>query len=568
VTPPPTPAQVVVVGAGPVGVTAANLLGSYGIETVVLDREVEVIDYPRAVGVDDESLRTFQAIGSADEIMRRGIQNVPLKLFDGRGRCLVDVRPSTREYGWYKRNIFMQPWAERVLRAGLDRFDHVALRLGQELETLEQDPDGVLLTTRDRTGRQQSYRADFVIAADGGRSTVRGLLGIGLQGSTHERRWVVIDCANDPLDAPWTGLHADPRRPYVCAHLPDDHRRWEFMLFPDEDADDFLRPERVRHLLGQHVADPAGLDVIRARVYTHHSRLAERFVQGRVALAGDAAHLMPPWAGQGMNTGIRDVANLCWKLAAVVHGEAARSLLDSYQTERRPQARAMIDLSTNLGRFLSPTGRVTAALRDAALTVTSATPGVRRWLTEMRFKPVPDYGNGFAAERPPTRPPTRVPTIGRSIPQPAVETQDGARVRLDDVLGTGFALLGFECDPLAAFGEPELATVDALHARVIKVVESRAGQRRHREPCVHPGTQVVEDVDNELRGWFLARQPRVVLVRPDRYIAAAGSAAELVPMIGELASRFLTGPGPRSNRIPVPTTHPEQAAGPDGSHER
>lgn len=526
-----TRVSVAVVGAGPVGVTAANLLGVYGIRTVVVDRECDVVDYPRAAGVDDESLRVFQAVGLQDEIMRQTIQNVPLRLFGASGQCLADVRPSSREFGWYKRNIFMQPSAERTLRQGLERFSSVDLLLGHELTGLRQDGTGVRLDVTDGGGRRHEILADYVIAADGGRSTVRELLGVRLEGETHSRRWVVIDCAEDPLDAPWTGLHGDPRRPYVSARLPDGHRRWEFMLFPGEDGDEMLAPDQVRALLRPLVPDAEAVRPIRARVYTHHSRLADRFVVGRVALAGDAAHLMPPWAGQGMNTGLRDVGNLCWKLAAIVRGEASPDLLATYEAERRPHAAAMTDLSTNLGRLLGQTRPVVARVRDAALGAVGLVPPLKRWVVEMRFKPVPDYRAGFAV----ADGDARVPTTGRMMPQPAVEVRPGCPVPLDDVLGNWFALVGFECDPLAGLDGEALAAVDRFRPDVVKVVASRSG--RAGEPCVRPSTLVVEDVDNQLRPWFHARGAGVVLVRPDRYVAACGRDGPDLPL-AVLADRY------------------------------
>ncbi|MGW4215329.1 bifunctional 3-(3-hydroxy-phenyl)propionate/3-hydroxycinnamic acid hydroxylase [Lentzea sp. NPDC004789] len=533
---PPASVPVVIVGAGPVGVTAANLLGGYGVPTLIIDRETEIVDYPRAAGVDDESLRTFQTAGLVDEILCGTIQNVPLKLFDGTGRCLADIRPTAQEFGWYKRNIFMQPLAEAVLRRGLARFPHVQVLLGTEMRTLRQDADGVTLDLVTADGEQHEVRAGYVIAADGGRSPIRTQLGIALEGRTHERKWVVIDCANDPLDAPYTALHCDPRRPYVCAHLPDDHRRWEFMLFPGEDADEMLAPDHVDDLLRHHVRDPGVVEVIRARVYTHHSRIAERFVEGRVALAGDAAHLMPPWAGQGMNTGIRDVTNLCWKLAAIVQDKADESLLDTYDVERRPHAQAMIDLSTTLGRIISPTRRSVARARDLFLRTAAVAGPVKRWTLEMRFKPVPHYRNGFVV---PERPAAELPGVGRMMAQPVVETADGTCHRLDDVLGPWFAVIGFECDPLAGLTAAERSVVDRFRPRVVKVVESRAGRRHHEKPCVSSETDVVEDVHNELRAWFEARGREVVLVRPDRYVAAMTTAAEFGPALVLLAGQLI-----------------------------
>jgi 3-(3-hydroxy-phenyl)propionate hydroxylase len=515
---------VAVIGAGPVGATAANLLGCYGVDTLLIDRDCEIVDYPRAIGIDDESLRTFQAAGLAEEILADAIQNVPLKFFDASGRCFADVRPAAREYGWYKRNIFMQPLAEAALRRGLDRFPQVKMLFGAELTRLEQDADGVTLHLEVADGRSIAVRAGYVIAADGGRSSIRSQLGIGLEGSTSPRKWVVIDCAGDPVDAPYTALHCDPRRPYVCAHLPYDHRRWEFMLFPGEDSEQMLSPAKVTELLGHHLADPGIVDVVRARVYTHHSRLATSFVKGRVALAGDAAHLMPPWAGQGMNTGIRDAINLAWKLAAIVKGQAGPLLLATYEQERRQQAKAMIDLSVTLGRILSPTRASTARARDVLLRAATIAPGIRDWIVEMRFKPRSYYRQGFIA---PAAGRLKLPGTGCMFIQPMVEVAGKRRVRLDEAAGDWFAVAGFECDPLAHLDSAALAVVDRLGARIIKIVESRAGGAYHRKPNTRADTVVIEDIHNELRNWFSARGQNVVVLRPDRYVAALTTPQDL-----------------------------------------
>ncbi|MGH3171755.1 MAG: bifunctional 3-(3-hydroxy-phenyl)propionate/3-hydroxycinnamic acid hydroxylase [Trebonia sp.] len=524
--------RVAIVGGGPVGATAANLLGCYGVDALLIDRDRDIVGYPRAIGIDDESLRVFQAAGLAEEILSDAIQNVPLKFFDSSGRCFADVRPAAREFGWYRRNIFMQPLAEAVLRSGLKRFPQVRTRFGTEVTRLEQDEHGVTLHLL-ADGAPTTVRADYVIAADGGKSSVRSQLGIAMEGSTHPRKWVVIDCANDPVDAPYTALHCDPRRPYVCAHLPYDHRRWEFMLFPGEDEEQVLSPAKIRELLGRHLADPDVVDVVRARVYTHHARLAESFVKGRVALAGDAAHLMPPWAGQGMNTGIRDAANLAWKLAAVVKGQASPSLLATYEQERRQHAGAMIDLSVNLGRLLSPARASTARARDLLLRAASAVPGARSWIADMRFKPRPYYQRGFIV-------PETSRTAGAMFIQPTVEITGKRRVRLDDALGNWVSVVGFECDPLAQLDGAALAVVGRLGARVIKVVESRAGDAYHRAPNTRADTLVIEDADNELRGWFTAKGQNVVVLRPDRYVAALTTPQDLGRALTALAAHLGT----------------------------
>jgi 3-(3-hydroxy-phenyl)propionate hydroxylase len=195
----------------------------------------------------------------------------------------------------------------------------------------------------------------------------------------------------------------------------------------------------------------------------------------------------------------------------------------------------MIDLSTTLGRILSPTRRSLAHGRDWFLRAASLAPAVKRWVLEMRFKPVPHYQAGFVARE---RPGSRLPSVGRMFVQPSVETAAGARLRLDDVLGPWFAVIGFECDPLAMLSDAELAAVRIFRPRIVKIVESRAGERHHRQHCVDPDTVVVEDVHNQLRPWFHARGGTVVLVRPDRYVAAMTTADAFGPVVTNLAGQF------------------------------
>lgn len=530
---------VLVVGAGPVGVTLANLLGVYGIRTLVVERSQEILDYPRAVGLDDEALRTFQAAGLAEAMLRDMIQNVPMRMYSADRRCFAEILPSTQEFGWFRRNLFSQPLGERVLRQGLARFPHVQLRLGTELVSLGQDEQGVDALLAMADGRTQRVRCQYLLAADGGRSTVReGLLKVPFDGRTHPRKWVVIECDNDPLDAPYTALHCEPRRPYVCLRLPYGLRRWEFMLFPGEDGEQMLRPEKVRELLGQHVADPAALNVIRARVYTHNSRVARSFVHGRVCLAGDAAHITPPWIGQGLNAGLRDAFNLAWKVAWILQGRLRPQALESYQAERHAHAKAMIELADLFGAVLSVTRPSTAWLRDRLLLALRHLPSLRDYVLQMKFKPMPRFTEGIVLDT--TGPRRNV--IGRMFIQPRVERADGCAVRLDEALGPGFALLTWQKELVAA-GSPALrGRLQALGCQPVAAARGRSVQAMRIKAAAPQGVRVVEDCENALHFWFQRTGADWVLLRPDRYVAALGTEAELEPSIQAFCQAFVPAP--------------------------
>lgn len=531
--------DVAVVGAGPCGALMANLLGQYGIETALIDRSTAIVEYPRAVGIDDESLRAMQLAGLAEDVMADTIANVPLRLFDRKGRCVADVRPSTKEFGWSRRNIFMQQNLERELRRGLARFDRVHQLLGHEVVELTQTGAGAELQLIGPDGESHCVRAKFVIGADGGRSSVRGWIGVRMEGDTHPHKWVVIDCENDSVDAPYTALHCDPDRPYVCIHLPHGYRRWEFMLFPGEDAEAFLADDVVRSLLAARVENPDDVRVVRARVYTHHSRVATRFRSGNVFLVGDAAHLMPPWAGQGLNTGIRDVVNLSWKLAGVLRGQLASSVLDTYDIERRQHAAAMVAMSTTLGRILSPTHRSVAVARDLFLHASGWLPPVKRWALEMKFKPMPCYDQGLAVAG-------GLPAagIGTMFIQPDVRIATGEVTKLDDALGDWITVLGWQRDPSADLGPEVLDQLRGIGVSLVKVIGA-CPPAPHRS-VGDAATTVLEDRDNHLRQWFEDTGCDYVVLRPDRYIAAAATRFDLGQQLTQVLARTKSMPDRRT----------------------
>ena len=533
---------VVVVGGGPNGIALANLLGVYGVQAVVLEREREILPYPRAVGMDDEALRLFQTAGLAEPLLADMIPNVPLRMFRADGQCFADIRASTREFGWWRRNIFMQQIAEQTLRQGLARHPHVTLRLGQEVIALQQDADGVTLQVRGDDGRTEALHCDYCVAADGGRSPLREMLGVALAGRTHAIKWLVVDVRNAPLDAPYTALNCDPSRPNVCIYLPYGYRRWEFMVFADEDEQAIASPESVRRLLAPHVADPQAVEIVRARTYTHHSRVAERFVVGRVALIGDAAHLSPPWIGQGLNAGLRDAGNLAWKLAGIVQGRLQPAVLASYHDERHRHAKAMIDLADVFGAMLMPTSRLKAWLRDRFFSAVRLLPGVKNHVLQMRFKPMPKYEQGVVVPMP------GMPMVGRMLIQPDVEDASGQRRKLDDVLGPWFALIGWQFDPQEALDPAQRAVWQALGARFVRIDRARCGHAPGQRMQATDGTVCVEDTDNQFSDWMDAHPGSLIVLRPDRYIAAQCHTAVDLAEATRHFSAFLTTPQPALRR--------------------
>ncbi|GAB3238686.1 bifunctional 3-(3-hydroxy-phenyl)propionate/3-hydroxycinnamic acid hydroxylase [Mycolicibacterium hippocampi] len=507
--------DVVIVGAGPSGLTLANILGLQGIRTLVVEERDTLIDYPRGVGLDDESLRTFQSIGLVEQVLPHTVPNQILRFFDAQRRLLVEMAPPDARFGWPKRNGFVQPLVDAELCRGLQRFDHVEVRFGHRMQTCVETPDGVTVEFAD--GRTP-VAARYVVGCDGGRSAIRRLMGVSFDGTTSSTRWLVVDVANDPLGHPNSEVGADPRRPYVSISIAHGIRRFEFLIHPDETDEQAAEPEFVRRMLAQRVPYPERVDMIRHRVYTHHSRIAGSFRKGRLMLAGDAAHLMPVWQGQGYNSGIRDAANLGWKLAAVVSGQAGEGLLDTYDVERRKHARAMIDLSTMVGRVISPTNRRVAALRDRVIHAASVVPSVKRYVLEMRFKPMPRYLDGAVHHAAPEAGRSGNSPTGTLFIQPRVDTREQHDMMLDDVLGTGFAVLCWSNNLRAVLGESAFDRWKTLGA---KFIEARPMTQLHWPGHDDPDVVVVGDRTGALKSWFDVYTDSVLFLRPDRCIAAA-----------------------------------------------
>jgi len=495
-------ADVLVAGAGPTGLALANLLGLAGLSVTLVERNAGTVDEPRAVSIDDESLRTIQAMGLIDEVLPTLARGYGSRYIDPDGRCFAAIEPASRDYGYDKRNGFEQPRLETILRAGLGRHDGVDQRFGVELTSFSQDGDGV-----SAVAGGEAIRARYLVGCDGARSTVRKQLGVVLDGSTYAERWLIVDLQSTANRLRHTEVFCNPERPCISLPGPGGIRRYEFMLQPGEDDAAVCEEGFVRRLLERY--GDAGSPIRRRRVYTFHARLAERWRVGRALIAGDAAHLTPPFAGQGMNSGIRDAHNLAWKLALAMR--QGPDLLDTYQQERAPHVAAMIDLALTLGRIMMPRSRWRASAMSRGFRILGMVPAAKRYLAEMRYKPKPRFRAG--ALWPDGKPHARS-IVGRLFPQPEVERPDGSRARLDELLGCGMTLLILSDKPAAA---ERVAKVlgDRTKACVLVTLTSDAVN-----PVCGAG-RVARDLSGRIgRGQLAAYRDHVLLLRPDRYVAA------------------------------------------------
>ncbi|OYC98453.1 bifunctional 3-(3-hydroxy-phenyl)propionate/3-hydroxycinnamic acid hydroxylase MhpA [Microbacterium sp. Yaish 1] len=525
--------DVLVIGAGPVGLTIANLLGQHGVNVLVVDRNDELIDYPRAVGIDDEALRTMQTLGLVDQVLPHTIPDQKIYMINGARTILSEVNPTTREFGWPRRNGFVQPLVDRVLLEGLDRFPSVDVRFGTEVVDVEEETDAAVAALADGT----SVRASYVVAAEGGASATRKRLGISFDGETRPSDGIVIDVANDPIGTPHAVFGGDPARSYATIALPHGIRRWEFTLQEHEDAALVDDDAFVFELLAPHVPDPARLDIIRRRVYRHHARVAGRFRDGRVFLAGDAAHVMPVVGGQGWNSGIRDAFNLGWKLAAVVTGVADDALLDTYEQERRGHVTQMVAVSLGMAKEMTDHDPVAAAERDRI--AANRTPEEREAQRRQAFKPQPKFDAGVVVHRAsPTYKslPDRDATCnaGSIFPQPWMADASGREVRLDDATGQGWRVLMWNNDPSVFVTERTREVLGKLDARLVQIVP-RAQLTWARERA---GADVIVVGDRggeeSLQAWFDAHPVGAVVLRPDHVIAAECLAQELEDVLIEV----------------------------------
>lgn len=477
-------ADVVVVGYGPVGATVAGLAARQGRSVVVVDRERDIFPLPRAAHCDHETLRILQELGCAEPIVEAMVENPGMDFLSADHEILIRlVPPTTTASGWPASVLFHQPGFEGEMRKAVEAAG-VDLRLGVGVARVSQDETGATAHLDDGT----EVRGRYLVACDGARSGVRRQLGITLDDLEFEEPWLVVDLfLHEPIDSlPDRALQVcDPARPHTLVPMPFPRFRFEFMLLPGEQAEEMQQVDVVRDLLRPWL-DPDLVDLERSAVYVFHGLIADRWREGRIFLAGDAAHQTPPFLGQGMCSGMRDAANLVWKLGAVLDGVATDALLDTYEPERSPHVRKLVELAVGFGRIICTLDPEEAEARNAGMLA-----GDRE-----SEQPVdtPELGDSAA-----------LGIGGGSLAfQPMLDGQ-----RLDDVVGARWALV--TRDPL----EPS-----SLDGRGVPAERVWCGAVSST-PALAP----------------LLADAEAVVVRPDRYVGATGTVDEVLAYLEAVHSR-------------------------------
>jgi 3-(3-hydroxy-phenyl)propionate hydroxylase len=483
-------ADVAIVGFGPVGATLAGLLGRRGLSVVVVERETGVFKLPRAAHIDHTGLRTLQELDSLDALLPAMRPNPGLDFVSASGELLMRVDGGRSSVSGLPASMyFHQPGFDAQLRDAATAQPSVQALLGTEAVGLDASDDGVVVRARGPNGDEVLVCAGFAIGCDGSWSPVREWSGMTLEDLRFEERWLVVDLLlSEPV--PTLAEHAvcacDPARPLYSIPMPARRHRFEFMLLDGEDDATMLQPPNVARLLEPWV-DPAVVDIERSAVYTFHGLVADQWRAGRVLIAGDAAHQMPPFLGQGMCSGIRDAANLAWKLDHVVRSGAPLELLDTYQLERRPHVRSIIESAVAFGRLICVVDPVEAEARDQRLLNDPRPPTARVPFLLPSIAPGPLVRSGG----------------GELFIQPA--SRDGSP-RLDDIVGQRFLIVG---RTTAALGSSAVWWAESLGALVTTL-------------------DALDDTGGLVRRWMDQRKADVVVVRPDRCVLAAGAALDPV----------------------------------------
>jgi len=529
--------DVLIIGFGPVGATAANLLARQGLRVGVVEAEFEIYDKPRALTFDHEVMRIFQACGLAERIAQFTTPHPGTHYLGVDGSVIkkVDSLPPPYPLAWPPTLTFVQPQVERLLRDGVRGNPSVDVHLGYRGVALTQDYLGVALSVRHvKQAKELVLRARVLLGCDGANSFVRRQLDIGLEDLGFDEWWMVVDVRiREPCELPPRCIqYCRPSRPATFVPGPGDLRRWEIKLLPGESPDEFGRRENVIEQISRFV-DPSRVEIWRSAVYRFHALLARRWRDGRIFLLGDACHQTPPFLGQGMCAGIRDASNLAWKLATVLQLGAPDALLDSYEQERKAHVRSLVATAKQFGQIVGELDPEAARIRDETLR-----QQLERGEAEtIRQRFIPDLTSGIIDQHP------RARAAGTLFVQPKIKlhARNETAVRevlLDDLLQFRF---------LIAAATPQAQQWLTPESRELwrrlggeRVMIRQAGQGSSADRIDDADTPNLAEVDGLFADWMRQNDCAAVVVRPDRYVfGTANDAGELNRLVAAVGGHLL-----------------------------
>ena len=507
-------ADIIIVGLGPTGATLAALLGQRGIRVAAFDKLPSLYPLPRAIGMDHEAMRIMQELGIADRVLTQVAPYCPSEYRGMEGQLIkrLDMTPAPFRIGWAPNYVFNQPAVEGIIRERLTSLDSVDIHLEAEVLAQGQDSDGVWVDVR-LNGQSEATRvnAKYLVACDGGSSPIRTRLCMDLEDLDFHEPWLVVDAIinDDKLaDLPQTQVqYCEAERPSTFVILPGNHRRREIMLLPgDSLSPDF--PEAELWPLLERWITPSDGKIWRAAAYRFHGLVANDWRQGRIFLAGDAAHMTPPFMAQGMVQGLRDAANLAWKFDRVLSGCSPDSLLDTYQQERRPHTIETTKTAIELGRVICERDPELARQRDKRLL--SEQGGEVR--TVFRQNMIPDLKYGLIASD------TR--GVGALFPQPWVRSGSFSGW-LDDLVKPSIRVL--------VRGE----VAPQVISRLIELLTACDGSLLHLSQGIPNSPQdagfLIEEQDLVMATWLTSVGANAAIVRPDNYVYATEANPENAP---------------------------------------
>jgi 3-(3-hydroxy-phenyl)propionate hydroxylase len=515
--------DVAIVGYGPVGAIFANLLANYGLKIAVVERAAVIYDKPRAITLDHEALRVFQACGLAD-VMEKAIAPHHGSHYlgvDGDVIKIFDPMPPPYPLGWTPNATFIQPDAEQALRERLAGYKDADVFLSTAGLSLAQHEASVSLGAKTEAGDEFEITARYLVGCDGANSFVRRHIGVGLEDLAFDEWWMVVDTlTSEPGKRPARSFqYCRPSRPGTFVPGPRNLRRWEIKLLPGEDPERTGAPDNVLKLL-EGFTDTSDLTVWRSAIYRFHALLGQRWRDRRVLLMGDAVHQTPPFLGQGLCAGIRDASNLAWKLAFVLRGDAGDALLDSYEIERKPHVRSVVARAKEFGKIIGELDPAAAAARDARL---RAELKSGQALT-IRQKFIPDLVGGLVA--------SGATLAGGLFVQPHVRAADNRETRLDDLLKPEFTIVTATHAAMSGLSESLVSAWRQLGGE--RVVIATSGEGSHRDDIL-----TVVETERLFANWIRDHAVEAVVVRPDRYVfGGACNAEQLNVLTGNLIARL------------------------------